>query len=1354
MTQPQELLNVQELEISSRNDQEQTAEKNSLQESLQSKDGVLQLDSKQVRDRMNQLTKQVQSHKEVINTLHRQLRQLNSQLEDMILEVNCLWSGKTKLQQSLQSEVSNLQSELQGARDKERYLTQQLLTHQEEFNNLHGQWEELNSQLEISRLQVTNLNDGKTRLEDSGSEHAEINEELARVSVLLSKEENVRNKYDTYIRKLEEERLVLSEENVSMAAELARIESLREKLRADNQSLSAAVHDLQENEKILNDNLIAEQEQCKSLRDKNDSVVEHLKADLQSLQNYITIMNEQMKIHISEVTELESLTNEKQAEIEQLRAVVYDFENQAVAQHNHSAEGELLWKVAHLEQLKEKMLTENENLSATVHELEESQNILREQNKIISTEMSLLESETEEKQAQIENLWETVHDLQEHEKIINAQNKDLTDEVAHLETLRKNKLRLTESLRATVHTLQCQIKEANDIHREKEELIQRLTDIESQAVKNHAENERLKMALHNLEEQQVFLNEQNERAVAELARYESATEKHYEEKKNLKAAVQYLQDQLEETNQLMRDNDELILKQKKQIASKQEEIEKLCSLITSLKQSNRDLKDQLEMKNEEEILAGINFKEECRILTEITELDSPEDQRDESPLQTTATDQQQLNILTAEHQELESLRTTVHTLQCQVKEACDIHREKDETIQRLTDVESQAEKRQAENERLKMALRNLEEKEDFLNEQNERVVAELVQYESATAKYCEEKKNLKAAVQNLQDQLEETNQLMRDNNELILKQKKQIAYKQEETEELRSLITNLKQSNLDLKDQLETKNEEEILAGINFKEECRILTEITELDSPEDQRDESPLQTTATDQQQLNILTAEHQELESLRATVHTLQCQVKEACDIHREKDETIQRLTDVESQAEKRQAENERLKMALRNLEEKEDFLNEQNERVVAELVQYESATAKYCEEKKNLKAAVQNLQDQLEETNQLMRDNNELILKQKKQIAYKQEETEELRSLITNLKQSNLDLKDQLETKNEEEILAGINFKEECRILTEITELDSPEDQRDESPLQTTATDQQQLNILTAEHQELESLRATVHTLQCQVKEACDIHREKDETIQRLTDVESQAEKKQVENERLKMALRYLEEKEDFLNEHNERVVAELARHESATAKYCEEKKNLKAAVQNLQDQLEETNQLMRDNNELILKQKKQIAYKKEETEELRRLITNLKQSNHDLKDQLETKHEEEILAGINFKEECRILTENTELDSPEDQRDESPLQTTATDQQLETPVAELESPAAEVPAQTTSMWRRCSKGLLKVCLHAGIFTLGALIPVGVMAATLAAQSNTNLNCMDCVNQVMAPFCNYGHIAPLPF
>ncbi|XP_022610364.1 paramyosin-like [Seriola dumerili] len=655
----------------------------------------------------------------------KEYNKLQTDMNQILLENRTCHENNAELQ----SEVRALEVELNELRAKERNYTKQ----QEELHKVHSQLEGLNSELGVKILEVTELKTENSRLQESVSKIPEIKEELAQVSNLLSQEQSLRQKNDIYIRQLEEEKLVLSQTKDNITVDLTRLESLRESQRIENENLLAEIHILKENEKGINEKNKSLTAELTHLEHIKQGEIESLRAAVSDLQCQVEdaqqvnlkkgeqcekqnseIANQQQVMEVLDTLKIDMkqtlLVFKNQLEMWQLDDLMPGIENireesgafgenlaqlempegqrdenlqempaagpqqldtpVEKAQQDNSDKDGLLEKVVELKHLTEKLQSENKMLLATVQNLQGGLNSLGDQNMTINAELVLLESQTEKKEAENDNLKAEIYALQAKEKMLNEKNNNLIDEVADLEYVRERNQQQIESLRAAVCDLQCQVKESQEVHRDKEEVTQKLTHVESLMEKKQIEMEKLRTALHHLQEKEEFLNEQNNMVTAELAQLESLKEKQNEENKKLKTAVQDLQYRVEETHLLILNKDELIAKQNNEIAYKQQLVEEYYTLTTEIRQSLHDLENQLEMRQEEEKLAGIkNFREESRFFFETTEqLEMPEEQRDESLQATPAAEPQQLETPVREPQQLETLAAEPQQLKTPVRE--------------------------------------------------------------------------------------------------------------------------------------------------------------------------------------------------------------------------------------------------------------------------------------------------------------------------------------------------------------------------------------------------------------------------------------------------------------------------------------------------------------------------------------------------------------------------------------------------------------------------------------------------------------------------------------------------------------
>ncbi|XP_032378743.1 ERC protein 2 [Etheostoma spectabile] len=361
---------------------------------------------------------------------------------------------------------------------------------------------------------------------------------------------------------------------------------------------------------------------------------------------------EDKDILIQKVAQLECLEQINQAEINRLAETVNILEPCAVqfqclqdtsqAEINHLNEelnkrklylnqahqdkDELRQKVARLEHNDKILQTKIINLLATVQDCEERENSLTKQNKTISDELARLESHTDKMQAEDNNLWAEIQDLQEKENILTEKNQSLSDEVALLESLKEKHQVKIEHLSEEVHDLQRRVREAQYVCKDKDEEISlqnRTND------KYLTEINKLRLALHGSQENEVFLKEQNESVTEKLAPLESLTVKQNEKIENLKKDLQALQYQVKDAEQSIFMKDEIITKQSHNLAYKNEDLEEINNLISNFKQTISDLEEQLETKQEDGILAGVeNFQEEYRIGAK--DKDSPDEQSNEN----------------------------------------------------------------------------------------------------------------------------------------------------------------------------------------------------------------------------------------------------------------------------------------------------------------------------------------------------------------------------------------------------------------------------------------------------------------------------------------------------------------------------------------------------------------------------------------------------------------------------------------------------------------------------------------------------------------------------------------------------
>ena len=636
------------------------------------------------------------------------------------------------------------------------------------------------------------------------------------------------------------------------------------------------------------------------------------------------------------------------------------------------------------------------------------------------------------------------------------------------------------------------------------------------------------------------------------------------------------------------------------------------------------------------------------------------------------------------------------------------------------------ERNQAEIKQLKATVRALRESEDSLKQQHVGITYELSHHESLTERQNQQNKDLKTAVQDLQRLLDEAEQQIFDKDELITKQDREIEFSRQLVEELNAKRTDMNQSICDLKEQLETRQEEEVLAGVeNFSRHCSLLAEkcenltaerdqllsVREKRNTEIERLRVALQSLQIKEKFLNEdvhnLTAEgvrlkelnetnQAEIKQLKATVRALkesedslkqqhvgitnklterqiqqdkdlktavqdlpisrlnvteqQIFDKDGCRRRQEEEEEVlagvedfrlqcsllaekcDSLTAERDQLkclrEEHHAEVEQLRVALQSLQDKEKFLNDDVNSLTAEGVRCESLIQKNQAEIKQLKRTAQTVTEhRLVAVQQL-----ETLMDKK------QREIERLSEALQSLQDKELILNEQVENLTAE----GVRYESLIqKNQAEIRRLKRTAQTETEHHL---AEVEQLESLIDEKQREIERLRVALQSLQTKAKFLS-------EDVNSLTadgvQLKELNETNQAEIKQLKATVRALRESEDSLKQQHVGITYELSHHESLTERQNQQNKDLKTAVQDLQRLLDEAEQQIFDKDELITKQDREIEFSRQLVEELNAKRTDMNQSICDLKEQLETRQEEEVLAGVeNFSRHCSLLAEKCE------------------------------------------------------------------------------------------------------------
>ncbi|XP_030299087.1 golgin subfamily A member 6-like protein 22 [Sparus aurata] len=426
---------------------------------------------------------------------------------------------------------------------------------------------------------------------------------------------------------------------------------------------------------------------------------------------------------------------------------------------------------------------------------------------------------------------------------------------------------------------------------------------------------------------------------------------------------------------------------------------------------------------------------------------------------------------------------------------------------------------------------------------------------------------------------------------------------------------------------------------------------------------------------------------------------------------------------------AENSRLKsdvsvlqLDLKDSNAKEKILNGRVKNLIAEGSQYKSLNEEYQAEIQQLTTEVYDLKSGAEEAQQAHTSNVRVpeldLLERTMQTQDKDflEAVQELQEHANSLNMQNKYI-------TEQKLALESTMNEKVHVL-QVNQTKTHE----------------QIQSLTAEVGRLESVaeqkQAEIERLNVALRSLWNKEAFLNEQVSYLTakgeELEGVNEEKQAEIEQLTATARYLKENEDSLTQQHDSMATELSQHKSLTKSLNEKNKSLKMALHELQHLLNEAEQQIFDQDELIKKQEGQVEYNQQVVEELYTERTDLKQTICELKDQLENRQEEEVMAGAeNISQELRLWAENAEKPGPSEKLRDDNL---------------VESPAAEPRAaegQTSSLWRYCAKGVLRLGVSVGTCAASTLI------------ANVMLDNFNMYNiNLTHPFCNLEPGVPRPF
>ena len=750
---------------------------------------------------------------------------------------------------------------------------------------------------------------------------------------------------------------------------------------------------------------------------------------------------------------------------------------------------------------------------------------------------------------------------------------------------------------------------------------------------NQTEIKQLKDAVCVLKESEDSLKQQHVSIANELSQYESLTERQNQQNRNLKAAVQDLQSLLDEAEQQIFDKDELIKKRDREIEFNQQLVEELNTKRIDMNQSICDLKQQLEARQEEEILAGVeDFSQQCSFLVEKYDI-------------LTAERDQLLSLREEQHTEVEQLREALQSLQTRERFLNeDVHSLTAEGVR----LKSLHETNQTEIKQLKAAVGALKESEDSLKQQHVSIANELSQYESLTERQNQQNRNLKAAVQDLQCRLNAAEQQVSDKDGCRTRQEDKVSAGVENFSPQCSFLVEKCDNLTPERGQLLSLREEHHTEVEQLKAAVRALKE------SEDSLQQQLVSITNELSQYESLTDRQNQQNKSLKMAVQDLQCQLKEAeqqvsdkdgsrtrqeeevlagvedfsqqCSVWAEKCDNLTAERDqLLSLREEHHTEAEQLREALHSLQTKESFMNEDIHNLTAQGVRYESLIQKNQAEIQQLKKTAQTeTQNHLAAVQQL-----ESLMDKK------QREIERLRVGLQSLQDREHILNEQVENLTAEEVRYERLIQKHQEQIQQLKRTAQTETENHFAAVE-------QLESLIDEKQrENERLRAALQSLQNK-------ERFLNEDVNSLTaegvQLKQLNETNQAEIKQLKATVRALKESEDSLKQQHVSITNKLSQHESLTERQNQQNRNLKTAVKDLQSLLNEAEQQIFDKDELIKKRDREIEFSQQLVEELNTKSIDLNQSICALKDQLEARQEEEILAGVeNFRQHSSLLAE---------------------------------------------------------------------------------------------------------------
>ncbi|XP_044078212.1 tropomyosin-like [Siniperca chuatsi] len=211
-----------------------------------------------------------------------------------------------------------------------------------------------------------------------------------------------------------------------------------------------------------------------------------------------------------------------------------------------------------------------------------------------------------------------------------------------------------------------------------------------------------------------------------------------------------------------------------------------------------------------------------------------------------------------------------------------------------------------------------------------------------------------------------------------------------------------------------------------------------------------------------------------------------------------------------------------------------------------------------------------------------------------------------------------------------------------------------------------------------------------------------------------------------------IRKLEKENRKLREKTADLTAELDQL-SLGENYQDKLQNLRRAEQEFKHKQEEVQGALRSKDEEIQTKCMTLIQRNNKIEEYFNTIEDLRQDQRELREQLSSRQEEQILAPLNFQDES--MTSETR----------QPLGSSATDE-------EDEEHKDERPLKTESWWGR-AKGLWKGVKVAGAIAFCVLLPEGIMTCMEPVYNSPDpdYNLWNLVFDLLEPYSELHHTLP---